>query len=105
MLLMGEGDIIEFFIIQDFMVRNTSYAEFNICYKDVTINFERETIEVVISPQKSDIDKKRLPEGARQVPWGAQAPTPPYANRPNEGGQNICGLTEGRAQSRGLRKR
>ena len=40
MLSMGEGDIIEFFIIQDFMVRNNSSAEFNICYKYVTITLK-----------------------------------------------------------------
>ena len=39
------------------MIQTTSYSEFNICDKDLARNFERDTKEVVILPQNSEICK------------------------------------------------
>ena len=39
--------------------------------------------------------------GARQVPWGTQAHTPPTTNRTDEEGHNLRRLTKGRSETAG----
>ena len=43
------------------------------------------------------------PEGTCQIPWGAQVAPPPTTDRPDKGGQNICGPTKGRPEAPGMR--